>query len=68
MVLFRYDLPHWVSPSSFADRFSWENPAGRWVTILPFYDPWGIPAEKEEPQGWKAQFRPARNRALRMTA
>lgn len=53
IVLFRYDLPHWVSPSSFADRFSWNDPAGRWVAILPFYDPWGIPAEYKEPQGWK---------------
>lgn len=60
MILFRYDLPHWVSPSSFADRFSWDNPAGRWVAILPFYDPWGNPAEKEEPQGWKRQFQQVR--------
>lgn len=59
LLLFRYDLPHWVSPSSFADRFSWEDPAGRWVAILPFYDPWGIPADKDEPQGWKAQIKTA---------
>lgn len=56
IVLFRYDLPHWVSPSSFADRFSWDDPAGRWVCILPFYDPWGKPADNEEPQGWKKQI------------
>lgn len=56
MILFRYDLPHWVSPSSFADRFSWDDPRGRWVAILPFYDPWGTPAEKDEPQGWKTQI------------
>ncbi|OIN56422.1 hypothetical protein [Arsenicibacter rosenii] len=53
IILFRYDLPHWVSPSSFADRFNWNDPAGRWVAILPFYDPWGQPAEHDEPQGWK---------------
>ncbi len=56
LILFRYDLPHWVSPSSFADRFSWDDPAGRWVAILPFYDPWAKPADKDEPQGWKAQI------------
>ncbi|TAE34059.1 MAG: hypothetical protein EAZ91_01790 [Cytophagales bacterium] len=59
MVLFRYDLPHWVSPSSFADRFSWDDPRGRWVAILPFYDPWGKPAEDKEPQGWKEQIKQA---------
>ncbi|AQG81598.1 hypothetical protein [Spirosoma montaniterrae] len=56
MILFRYDLPHWVSPSSFADRFSWDDPAGRWVAILPFYNPWGTPADYKEPQGWKEQI------------
>lgn len=56
MILFRYDLPHWVSPSSFADRFSWDDPKGRWVAIIPFYDPWGTPAPSEEPQGWKTQI------------
>lgn len=59
MVLFRYDLPHWVSPSSFADRFSWDDPRGRWVAILPIYDPWGTPAEDKEPQGWKEQIKQA---------
>lgn len=68
VILFRYDLPHWVSPSSFADRFNWENPAGRWVAVLPFYDPWGIPADKEEPQGWNAQFRLSRKRSLTVSA
>lgn len=63
LILFRYDLPHWVSPSSFADRFSWEDPAGRWVAILPFYDPWAVPADKDEPQGWKAQIQTAKNTA-----
>ena len=59
MILFRYDLPHWVSPSSFADRFSWDDPRGRWVSILPFYDPWGAPADNKEPQGWKEQIKVA---------
>ncbi len=61
LLLFRYDLPHWVSPSSFADRFSWEDPAGRWVSILPFYNPWGTPADKDEPQGWKTQIQQAKH-------
>lgn len=60
LILFRYDLPHWVSPSSFADRFSWDDPAGRWVAIVPFYDPWGQPADKDEPQGWKAKIQTAK--------
>ncbi len=64
MILFRYDLPHWVSPSSFADRFSWDDPRGRWVAILPFYDPWGKPADNEEPQGWKKHIVQAKEVAL----
>jgi hypothetical protein len=64
MILFRYDLPHWVSPSSFADRFSWDNPAGRWVSILPFYDPWAKPADNEEPQGWSKQIVQAKEVAV----
>ncbi|QIP11674.1 hypothetical protein G8759_03010 [Spirosoma aureum] len=67
MILFRYDLPHWVSPSSFADRFNWDDPAGRWVSILPFYDPWATPAEKNEPQGWKTQIQSARNSPSKAT-
>ena len=64
MILFRYDLPHWVSPSSFADRFSWDNPAGRWVSIQPFYDPWAKQADNEEPHGWSKQIVQAKEAAV----
>ena len=39
MLLFRYDLEHWVSQSNLRHRFSWESPKGRWTMLLPFYDP-----------------------------
>ena len=68
LILFRYDLPHWVSPSSFADRFSWDDPAGRWVAILPFYNPWGTPADKDEPQGWKTKIKTAKNESTEAAA
>ncbi|RIV27667.1 hypothetical protein DYU11_05015 [Fibrisoma montanum] len=67
LLLFRYDLPHWVSPSSFADRFSWDDPRGRWVAILPFYNPWGTPAEYKEPQGWKEQIQAAKKATTEAT-
>jgi hypothetical protein len=37
IVLFRYDLPHWVTPSDTADNFDWGSPAGRWSMVLPCY-------------------------------
>jgi hypothetical protein len=37
IVLFRYDLPHWVSPSDTGVSFDWDSSAGRWTMVLPFY-------------------------------
>ena len=39
ILLFRYDLEHWVGQSSLRQRFDWESQKGRWTMILPFYDP-----------------------------
>lgn len=39
ILLFRYDLEHWVSQSNLRHRFDWESSKGRWTMILPFYDP-----------------------------
>ena len=39
ILLFRYDLIHWVSQSNLHQRFSWETEKGRWTMILPLYDP-----------------------------
>ena len=39
ILLFRYDLEHWVSQSNLNHRFTWETEKGRWTMILPFYDP-----------------------------
>jgi hypothetical protein len=37
IVLFRYDAPHWVNPSTLADKFDWNSQAGRWSMVLPYY-------------------------------
>jgi len=43
MTLFRYDVPHWISHSDAAEKFDWYSKRGRWVAILPLYDPWAEP-------------------------
>ncbi len=39
ILLFRYDLVHWVSQSNLHHRFDWDTEKGRWTMILPLYDP-----------------------------
>lgn len=41
ITLFPYDVSHWIDNSSPAEKFDWNNKKGRWVAILPLYDPWG---------------------------
>jgi hypothetical protein len=37
IALFRFDISHWVNPSSFADKFDWSSEAGRWSMVLPYH-------------------------------
>ncbi|HEY0006602.1 MAG TPA: hypothetical protein VGB17_17605 [Pyrinomonadaceae bacterium] len=37
MALFRFDIPHWVNPSTLQDNFDWDSEAGRWTMVLPYY-------------------------------
>jgi hypothetical protein len=37
IALFRFDIPHWVNPSDFADNFDWDSEAGRWSMVLPYH-------------------------------
>jgi len=37
IVLFRYDLGHWVSPCDIEEAMDASSPRGRWTLILPYY-------------------------------
>ncbi len=37
IVLFRFDVPHWVTPSDPKDKFDWADESGRWSMVLPYY-------------------------------
>ena len=37
IALFRFDIPHWVNPSTLQDKFDWDSEAGRWTMVLPYY-------------------------------
>ena len=37
IALFRFDTPHWVSPSDLEDKFDWNSERGRWTMVLPYY-------------------------------
>jgi hypothetical protein len=50
ITLFPYDIPHWIDHSDPYDKFDWNNPKGRWVAILPIYDPWDEPPTTTEPE------------------
>jgi hypothetical protein len=36
IALFRFDIPHWVSPSDLGEKFDWDSEAGRWSMVLPY--------------------------------
>ncbi len=35
--LFRFDLPHWVSPIDIEEAMDEKSPRGRWTLVLPYY-------------------------------
>jgi hypothetical protein len=37
LIVFRYDIPHWVTPVDEEDRLDYSSPRGRWVAVLPVY-------------------------------
>lgn len=37
VVLFRYDLPHWVSAVDIEDAYDPGSPRGRWTLVIPYY-------------------------------
>ena len=37
IALFRYDLPHWVTPVDIAHAVDESSPRGRWTLIVPYY-------------------------------
>ena len=37
VVLFRYDLPHWVSAVDIEDAYDPSSPRGRWTLVIPYY-------------------------------
>lgn len=37
IAIFRFDLPHWVAPSSLSEKFDWSSERGRWSMVLPYY-------------------------------
>lgn len=37
IALFRFDIPHWVTPSNLNDKFDWNSERGRWTMVLPYY-------------------------------
>ncbi len=37
VALFRFDVPHWVTPSDLKDKFDWNSERGRWTMVLPYY-------------------------------
>jgi len=37
IILFRYDLPHWITPIDHDEPLDWCRQAGRWTMVLPYY-------------------------------
>lgn len=37
LVLFRFDIPHWVTAVDQGDKFEPSSDRGRWTAVLPFY-------------------------------
>jgi hypothetical protein len=37
IALFRFDVPHWVTPSDLKEKFDWDSERGRWTMVLPYY-------------------------------
>lgn len=37
IAMFRYDIPHWISPIDADKRLDWRSQRGRWTMVLPYY-------------------------------
>ena len=37
IILFRFDLPHWITPIDDDEHLDWTRQAGRWTMVLPYY-------------------------------
>ena len=37
IILFRYDLPHWITLIDHNEPLDWTRQAGRWTMVLPYY-------------------------------
>lgn len=37
IIIFRYDLPHWITPVDQGKKLDFKNNAGRWTMVLPYY-------------------------------
>jgi len=37
IILFRYDIPHWISPIDESESLDWTRKDGRWTMVLPYY-------------------------------
>jgi hypothetical protein len=37
LILFRYDIPHWVNAVDQGDKYDPSSDRGRWTAVLPFY-------------------------------
>ena len=35
MILFRFDIPHWITPIDDGDVLDYSSPRGRWTAVLP---------------------------------
>lgn len=37
MILFRFDVPHWITPIDASDALDYSSQRGRWTAVLPYY-------------------------------
>lgn len=37
LILFRFDIPHWISAIDQGEKFDPASPKGRWTAVLPYY-------------------------------
>jgi hypothetical protein len=37
MILFRFDIPHWITPVDASDALDYSSQRGRWTAVLPYY-------------------------------
>ena len=37
MILFRFDVPHWITTIDEGDQLDLSSQRGRWTAVLPYY-------------------------------